>query len=232
MAGKTGSTTSRARTQKAGITGKEKPEESRAGTFTGPGAEKPAVDPQTTTPATTEGKSKPQPGTIEGNIEGLHVEERRVETPETIPDFPRETAPKETKKPVKGKDDPVTQAVETFILIANGMAEMNAGPEAVMTPMERTMISEPLRRIIERYDIDLEGKLSKYADPVILIFGILAWISRVKEVSTNKTPPEEKSSELVEKANHKSGVQPQKVSKDEIDYSNLGPPDNIRRMVG
>jgi hypothetical protein len=165
------------------------------------------------------------PGTQEekpGKTERVTVTEEKVTKPDfvsPIPDY--EEGPKRPK--VTKHEEKVTavkQAVDTFVVIANGMAEMSIGPDARMSPVEQVMISDPLQRIIERYDIDLEGRLSKYADPVILLFGVLSWVNRIRQIEPVNKPPQVPAGE------------PGPIMGSEVDFSNLGPPDEIRSVIG
>jgi hypothetical protein len=117
------------------------------------------------------------------------------------------------------------------LALADGMAEMSLGETARMNPVEKMMISDPLVRILERYDIDLEGTLGKYADPVILAFGVIAWVSRIRNIppaaepakKEEPTPPPQPLGNVPSE----NGNRPQGT-----DFSNLGPPQVIRDSIG
>jgi hypothetical protein len=115
----------------------------------------------------------------------------------------------------------------TVLSLINGLASMAYGDKAVMNKSEREMISEPLERILSRMDNVTKGFLTKYADPFLLITGLIAWGSRIRREAIQRQEDEAKNLETgVEKVqeimpkNSKHKI-PEAVADKPFDYSRM-----------
>lgn len=71
------------------------------------------------------------------------------------------------------------QTTLVLMLLIDGMVSAAFGPECAMNDAEREMISQPLTRILARMSPATSAMLDKYTDPVMLLFGVIMWGSRI-----------------------------------------------------
>ncbi len=64
---------------------------------------------------------------------------------------------------------------------------------AGMTAEERVLIEEPLARILSRLDEQTSKLISIWADPIILLVGLLSYTSRVMSIAREKAEKEKES---------------------------------------
>lgn len=94
-------------------------------------------------------------------------------------------------------------AAAMLLMLLDGIGMMTFGDYGKLNATERMMIDEPLKRMLQKTSPAQLAAIGKYADPVMLSMGLLAWISRVtseakrrKETTTNP-PPAGKQPEVV-----------------------------------
>lgn len=68
------------------------------------------------------------------------------------------------------------------------MVSMSLGDECRMTTTEQAMISDPLKRIMERADKETNEIISQWSDPIMLVLGLTAWGVRVWKIVEARNP--------------------------------------------
>lgn len=122
------------------------------------------------TPADIQREPEPitTPAEIPFKDSGVEVEE--VSSPFVIPGpIPTDT----------GKKSEIGATALVILAMVDGLAISMYGPQAAMTKTERDMITAPLERLLARFDIVNNALLAKYIDPILLLFGIMAWGMRI-----------------------------------------------------
>jgi hypothetical protein len=73
-----------------------------------------------------------------------------------------------------------------ILSILDGLAMSVIGPDGVMNEIEKTLIQEPLERIMGRLDWEVGETIGKWSDPILLVFGMVAWGSRLMDIAREK----------------------------------------------
>lgn len=136
----------------------------------------------------------------------------------------RTAAWRKWKSSKKAKEQAAQSAV-VLLTILDGAIGLALGPECQMTPDEQRMISEPLSRIMARMTPETTELIDKYTDPVLLVFGLMAWGGRVFFVLQRKAADEKPAvAPVVEEA---PSMAPAPVGKMPV-----GVPDSISELIG
>ena len=77
-------------------------------------------------------------------------------------------------------------AATVLLLIMDGMVGASFGEDCRMDEHEKTMILEPLLRILSRLDYATTQVIEKWTDPILLGMGLLAWSSRIYRLQSEK----------------------------------------------
>lgn len=120
----------------------------------------------------------PSPGPVRGNRGGARPGAGRKPAsgkskPESKP------AAAQTASTARPRVTIDTQAAGALLALAEGGLVMAVGPEAALNDYERTMIEPPLGRMLARMAPESAARVAAFADPITLLVGIGAYVSRV-----------------------------------------------------
>ncbi len=121
----------------------------------------------------------------------------------------------------------VSGAVAMLLLLLDGVGMMAFGDYARLNGTEKAMLEEPLTRMLAKVSPNSLNLIGKYSDPVLLMMGLLAWISRVTT--------ERKRREEAQKPAVQNEPQPQPLNPappHAVDTMSMNPPPEIVSHVG
>jgi hypothetical protein len=89
------------------------------------------------------------------------------------------------------------QTAIVFVVLLDGLVASVFGDEARMTEGEREMITPPLTRILARLEPATADIIDRWADPIVLLFGFIAYGSRVYALQQEKRKREDETRQPV-----------------------------------
>lgn len=78
------------------------------------------------------------------------------------------------------------QQAALLVTILSSTAVVLVGDEAAINESERSLIVDPLSRMIDRLPAATKQAVEKYSDPIALVFGLSVWGMRVYRVSATR----------------------------------------------
>jgi hypothetical protein len=137
------------------------------------------------------------------------------------------------------KKKAAAQAKETatwLLMIIEGAAILGFGEDARLLPHEKRMITEPLARIMARLDPGVNDALNKYVDPILLVFGLATWGTRLYAIAEERNqgdePPNKRPPEVTPPPPSGNGRTVDEVlSEDEVAVLRAGPPEALKSQV-
>lgn len=138
----------------------------------------------------------------------LHIETGADVNPGSEPVKP---APSKYRR--KQAEEKSAQTAYMLLVILNGLVVAQFGDECSMTDTDRELIEKPLARIMARLDEETSEAVDKWIDPVMLMFGVMAWGSRVYRIESDRR-------EASTKISHRAGadVAAEKIQTGDVEY--------------